>query len=132
MGCVGFDGCTLNTPYCSCSRILPHCLYSWIICLKSIFRFPFSHSEILLLILFHRMCMMMIQLNSPLVMLQSLDLLFDVFPNSSCGNSFNKNMSCRKESLEAIVLSFFLTFIPILDIPVFWPILVIYFMVRNP
>ncbi|KNB46562.1 hypothetical protein JH06_0094 [Blastocystis sp. subtype 4] len=33
----------------------------------------------------------------------------------------------KKESMQAVVLCFFLTFIPFLDIPVFWPILVMYF-----
>lgn len=35
----------------------------------------------------------------------------------------------RKDSLQAVILCFFMTFIPIFNIPVFWPILVIYFMV---
>lgn len=33
--------------------------------------------------------------------------------------------------MQAVVLCFFLTFIPFLDIPVFWPILVMYFFVSQ-
>ena len=35
--------------------------------------------------------------------------------------------SRRWSLVKAVLLSFFLTFIPFFDIPVFWPILVIYF-----
>lgn len=76
--------------------------------------------------------MMMIQLNFLHVIVQNLDLLFVVFLSLSFGILLiNSILFHRKESLEAIVLSFILTFIPIFDIPVFWPILVVYFMVLN-
>lgn len=81
------------------------------------------------LFIIRRKYMTMIQLSFQLAMQPSLGHLSVVFQNSSYGNDFIFISFCRKESLEAIVLSFFLTFIPLLDIPVFWPILVVYFMV---
>lgn len=76
--------------------------------------------------------MMMIQLNFPHVIVQNLDHLLDVFLSLNYGILvFNFILLFRKESLEAIILSFILTFIPIFDIPVFWPILVVYFMVPH-
>lgn len=41
------------------------------------------------------------------------------------------NLSVRKDSIQAVVLCFFITFIPIFNIPVFWPILVAYFFVGG-
>ena len=38
-------------------------------------------------------------------------------------------MNDRKNSMEAILLCFVLTLFPFFDLPVFWPVLVVYFVV---
>ena len=71
----------------------------------------------------------MIQQSSLHVMQLNIDLSLGVFQNSSSGTHGLNLLITRKESMQAIVLCLFLTFIPFLDIPVFWPILVMYFFV---
>ncbi len=44
-----------------------------------------------------------------------------------CSIDTLRGVRCRWSVVKAVGLSFFLTFIPFFDIPVFWPILVIYF-----
>jgi Rer1 family len=49
--------------------------------------------------------------------------------NSSCCVVLHLHLHCRHQATRAFVVSFVCTFFPMLNVPVFWPILLIYFVV---
>lgn len=46
-----------------------------------------------------------------------------------CGGSDTHNGACRLSAIKGFLFGFVLTFFPVFDVPVFWPILVLYWFV---
>lgn len=55
--------------------------------------------------------------------------LFVVFQSSPSGMHFPSSLFSRYESIKMILMSLLMTFNKAFDVPVFWPILVVYFLV---